>query len=350
MGCLSRLRKGVNKMPEYTMKLNIPKLVDSDTFNTTTFGAIVDAIEENAADQLTVDEHIRNHTSHVPYHVTTGVANNYTVSIPKGFFLVEGLAIAVKINVNNTGISTINIGNSGAKTIKKANGNDVSAGQLKAGSIYTLRYNGTNFILQGEGGSGNAAVNEVLNGKTFSNDIGDQTGTMPNIGGVSILPSTTTQTIAAGYHNGFGSVVGDPDLIPANIKKDVNIFNVLGTFDGKRFATGSTTSLSSGTTVNLSYTSFGSSGSFPLKVLQINHNLGKKPSVMIVYNNSFGEYHTFNENFQYGTNYSYSLNNISSGYTPMMMAFTSGDMLNANNTHLFPVFNASTVYNWIAFE
>jgi hypothetical protein len=55
-----------------------------------------------------------------------------------------------------------------------------------------------------------------------------QTGTMPNNGAVNIAPGTTVQTIAAGYHNGSGTVQGDPDLIAGNIKSGVNLFGVDG--------------------------------------------------------------------------------------------------------------------------
>jgi hypothetical protein len=67
----------------------------------------------------------------------------------------------------------------GAKPIKKPNGNDLVAGNLKAGIVYTVRYNGTNFILQGSDSAGNARPEHVLAGKTFSNDDGpDQVGTL----------------------------------------------------------------------------------------------------------------------------------------------------------------------------
>jgi len=113
--------------------------------------------------------------------------------------------------------------------LKKPNGNDVTAGFLKADSIYTVRYNGTNFILQGSDSAGNATPEHVLAGKTFSNDAGtDLTGTMPNHGAKIITPSTVNQAIPAGYHNGQGYVVGSPNLIPANIKNGVNIFGVVG--------------------------------------------------------------------------------------------------------------------------
>jgi phage-related tail fiber protein len=97
--------------------------------------------------------HLADYVKHPAYAVATGSANAYSVTLnPAPTSYVEGMAIAVKINVDNTGAATINVNGLGAKAIKKPNGNDVSAGNLKAGSIYTLRYNGANFILQGEGG------------------------------------------------------------------------------------------------------------------------------------------------------------------------------------------------------
>jgi len=176
------------------------------------------------------NSHLANYVKQVPYGVATGSANTYAVTLsPAPTAYVEGLAIAVKINVDNTGASTLNINGLGAKAIKKPNGNNVSAGNLKAGSIYTLRYNGTNFILQGSDAAGNATPGDVLSGKTFSNDQGEQVGAMPNRGAVIITPGTTNQTIAAGYHNGGGYVKGDANLIASNIKSGVSIFGVVGT-------------------------------------------------------------------------------------------------------------------------
>ena len=52
---------------------------------------------------------------------------------------------------------------------------------------------------------------------------------MPNNGAVTIAPTTTDQSIAAGYHNGSGTVQGDPDLAAGNIKRGVTLFGVAGT-------------------------------------------------------------------------------------------------------------------------
>ena len=77
--------------------------------------------------------------------------------------------------------------------------------------------------------SGNAVEADVLSGKTFSNaSTASLTGTMPNNGAVTVTPSTSSQTIAAGYHNGSGYAEGDADLVTTNIKSGKDIFGVSG--------------------------------------------------------------------------------------------------------------------------
>jgi len=142
------------------------------------------------------------------YGTATGTnAKTITLNPAPGSYY-DGLCFAFKNITENTGAVTIDVNGLGAKAVKKPNGNDVAAGNLKAGSIYTLRYNGTNFILQGSDSAGNAMPADVLAGKTFSNDAGpDQVGTMPNRGAVIITPSwTAEQAIQDGYHNGSGKV------------------------------------------------------------------------------------------------------------------------------------------------
>ena len=77
--------------------------------------------------------------------------------------------------------------------------------------------------------TGDATVADVLTGKTFSN-AGNAgfSGSMADNAAVTITPSTTAQTIAAGYHDGSGTVEGDADLTAANIKSGVEIFGVTG--------------------------------------------------------------------------------------------------------------------------
>lgn len=85
---------------------------------------------------------------------------------------------------------------------------------------------------RGKSVKGDAEASHVLAGKTFSSKVAGigVTGTMPNRGAVVITPSTSNQTIQAGYHNGSGYVKGDSNLVAMNIKKGVRIFDVNGNY------------------------------------------------------------------------------------------------------------------------
>ncbi|WP_127575246.1 tail fiber protein [Paenibacillus barengoltzii] len=80
--------------------------------------------------------------------------------------------------------------------------------------------------------TGNATAADVLAGKTFSNASGNNiAGSMPNRGAVN--QTITTQggqyTIPAGCHNGSGKVTANfANLVPENVKKNVNIGGVVG--------------------------------------------------------------------------------------------------------------------------
>ena len=76
-----------------------------------------------------------------------------------------------------------------------------------------------------------ATTNDIIAPKTAYVNGEKITGTMPNNGTLNYTPNTTQQTIPAGYTSG-GTVAGDSNLIPENIKKDVSIFNVVGTMSG----------------------------------------------------------------------------------------------------------------------
>lgn len=78
---------------------------------------------------------------------------------------------------------------------------------------------------------GNVLADRIVWGLT-SGGWGVMTGTMPDNGAVTIVPTTTAQTIAVGYHNGSGYAEGDADLIASNIVSGANIFGVDGTFAG----------------------------------------------------------------------------------------------------------------------
>lgn len=167
------------------------------------------------------------------YGVASGT-NTYAVTLGGIASLVDGLSVKIKFTNANTGASTLNINSLGAKTILKSNGNALASGNIKAGQICNLVYNGTNFQLLGEGGEyGTATASDVLSGKTIGTDAGLVTGTIPSKGVATITPSTTNQVISAGqYLSGDQTILGDADLIASNIKDMVSIFGVTGNFKG----------------------------------------------------------------------------------------------------------------------
>lgn len=128
-----------------------------------------------------------------------GTANAITLSIST---LTNGKKYSFKANANSTGNVTIN-----GKVFKRLDGTQIGSGGVKSGKIYDFYYDSATdcvFILAKA--TGTATPSDVLAGKDYSNDDGEQVGTMPNNGAVTITPSNVDQTIAVGYHNGSGKV------------------------------------------------------------------------------------------------------------------------------------------------
>ncbi|MBU1106178.1 MAG: hypothetical protein KKB51_05870 [Candidatus Riflebacteria bacterium] len=77
-----------------------------------------------------------------------------------------------------------------------------------------------------------AADGEVLTGKKYwgltTDQWGPRVGAMPNVGAQNVMPTTASQTITQGYHDGTGKVAGDTDLVTGNIKAGTTIFGVTG--------------------------------------------------------------------------------------------------------------------------
>ena len=77
-----------------------------------------------------------------------------------------------------------------------------------------------------------AGAAQILTGNSAwgltSGAWGPISGTMPDNGALVFTPTTTHQTIPAGYHDGNGYVAGDDQLVSANIRAGVSLFGVPG--------------------------------------------------------------------------------------------------------------------------
>lgn len=139
----------------------------------------------------------------------------------------------------NTGNMTIN-----GKAFKKDALTQIPASGVKAGKVYDFYYDQVSdsvFILAKA--SGNATPSDVLSGKTYSNDDGEQTGTMTNNGSVGTQNLTSQNqeySIPAGYHNGLGKVKAIiTNLIASVIKAGATVGGIVGTFTADATATAS---------------------------------------------------------------------------------------------------------------
>ena len=80
------------------------------------------------------------------------------------------------------------------------------------------------------------AQNKVLEGYKYGSSSGIISGTMANNGDVTVSPSTQQQTKSQGYYNSLiieavDNTI-DSNIIAANIKKNVQILGVAGTYEG----------------------------------------------------------------------------------------------------------------------
>ena len=104
-------------------------------------------------------------------------------------------------------------------------------------TIIGIEYNGVDLYFSRQTDS--FSSNNIMQGSYFYDGSYRRVdGTMPNNGQLNYTPSANSQSIPSGYTSG-GTISGDADLIAANIKKDVEIFGVTGTYTSDADATAS---------------------------------------------------------------------------------------------------------------
>lgn len=116
------------------------------------------------------------------------------------------------ISVSNTGAIIATVGKSQSVTPT------VSAGYVSSGTAGTITVSGSN------------------------------TYQLTTQAAQTITPTTTNQTIASGkYLTGTQTILGDANLLAENIKKDVSLFNIVGTYEGSGGGFSIVTATASGT-------------------------------------------------------------------------------------------------------
>ena len=181
----------------------------------TTTGAQTKANTAESNAKNYTNQHSIDDIAHNRYGTATGTNALVATLTPAPSKLVAGFTLRFKNTTANTGTVTLNVNGLGAKPIVKNGGVALSAGNLKVSGVYTVCYDGTNFILQGEGGEyGTAVASNVLSGKTIGTDNGLINGTMVNRGNVGTQNLTgkgASYTIPKGFHDGNGKVTATYD-------------------------------------------------------------------------------------------------------------------------------------------
>lgn len=141
------------------------------------------------------------------------------------------------------------------------------------------------------------AAAKLLDGYTAHDKSGAQiTGNIQSLAAQTITPALTEQEIAAGkYLSGNQTIAPitaslltqlDPDFVAENIKKDVNLFGLIGTLSGANAVTGTFTT-----------------GNTNEKYKDIVHNLGETPNFVAVFNTggTFRESYAITSMFKMGS-------------------------------------------------
>lgn len=147
------------------------------------------------------------------YIVDSGTANAIVCNFPSGITtstISAGCPITFKASNANTGSTTllVQVNSStilAATTIKNEDGSNLTGAEFRVGGIYTVVYNGTNWILSGGGGGGGAEAGGMIYENT-QNLTANYTITT-NKNGMSVGPITIDSGVTLTVPSGSRYVV-----------------------------------------------------------------------------------------------------------------------------------------------
>lgn len=175
---------------------------------------------------------------------TKSTVSNHSVSVTPSVTNTTGYitggtktGTAVTVSASELVSGTLTIDSSGTKDVTNYASASVNAGTATnsgtasvGGATVTA---GTNSITLSKSVPITPDVTAgYISSGTSGNVSVSLTGSVTTKGATTYTPTTTNQTIASGtYLTGTQTIAGDADLVASNIKKDVDIFGVTGTYD-----------------------------------------------------------------------------------------------------------------------
>ena len=156
----------------------------------------------------TITQYLNDLNNYSNYVADTGTANAIILNYPSGITtttVATGTFLQFKAANANTGTTTLQVQvNSStiltATTILNEDGTALSANEILSGGIYSVVYNGTNWILAGGGGTGGASAGGFLyeNTQTLTQNYTITTGKNAMCAGNVAIASGVTLTVPAG--------------------------------------------------------------------------------------------------------------------------------------------------------
>lgn len=139
--------------------------------------------------------------------ITASGTNTYTASANPAWtvYTVNGLLYVLFTNANTTA-ATLNVNGLGAKAITSTGSIALTSGQIKAGQILSLVYDGTQFQIIGDGGSTGPAGSGI--------PIADATGTANAITATFTTPLTLTDKVTCAVVCTAATTITNPTFAP----------------------------------------------------------------------------------------------------------------------------------------
>ena len=156
-------------------------------------GLLVGEINDLQADVKTGDYN---------YFVTTNVGNDYSITTGSNYLAyVDGMTFKIKFNASSTGDVTLNVDGIGATCVKTLNTDNLSKASIN--NVYTIVYNGANFITQGVEGFADAGIQVFTSSGTFTAPFtGKYKVTVTGGGGSSARDDFSTSAVTGGGGGG----------------------------------------------------------------------------------------------------------------------------------------------------
>lgn len=175
---------------------------------------------------------------------TKGTVSNHSISVTPSVTNTTGYitggtktGTAVTVSASELVSGTLTIDSSGSKDVTNYASAYVNAGSASVNSSINVGgatvSTGTNRLTLTKSVSITPDVNAgYISSGTENNIPITLSSDVPTKAAATITPTTTDQTIASGtYLTGTQTIAGDADLVASNIKKDVDIFGVTGTYE-----------------------------------------------------------------------------------------------------------------------